>query len=212
MRGVIFYTGVSNLGFSLNILMVSTVSLDAILHKHRIRPSIQALQAELVQWRRTLHQKPELAFSETITAEFIAQQLTNWGILHETGVAKTGIVAVIEGTETGKVLAIRADMDALPIQEENEVDYRSQHDGVMHACGHDGHVAIALGTAKYLHEHRDSFRGTVKIIFQPAEESPGGAKPMIEAGVLKNPDVDAIIGLHIWNNLPLGTEIGRAHV
>lgn len=96
-------------------------------------------------------------------------------------------------------------MDALPIQEENDVPYRSQHPGQMHACGHDGHTAIALGTAYYLFHHRHSFRGTVKIIFQPAEEGPGGAKPMIEEGVLKNPDVDAIIGLHLWNNLPLGT-------
>ena len=185
--------------------MVFTVSLDAILHKHRIRPTIQALQSELVAWRRNFHQKPELAFKENLTAEFVSQKLTELGIEHQTGVAKTGIVAIIEGTEKGKVLGIRADMDALPIQEENEVDYCSQHDGVMHACGHDGHVAIALGTAKYLSEHRDTFKGTVKIIFQPAEESPGGAKPMIEEGVLKNPDVDAIIGLHLWNNLPLGT-------
>jgi amidohydrolase len=96
-------------------------------------------------------------------------------------------------------------MDALPIQEENEVSYRSQHDGIMHACGHDGHTAIALATAYYLSQHRDDFAGTVKIIFQPAEEGPGGALPMIEAGVLKNPDVDAIIGLHLWNNLRLGT-------
>jgi amidohydrolase len=96
-------------------------------------------------------------------------------------------------------------MDALPIQEENDVHYRSQHDGIMHACGHDGHIAIALGTACYLSQHRNDFKGTVKIIFQPAEEGPGGAKPMVEEGVLKNPDVDAIIGLHLWNNLPLGT-------
>ncbi|MEG3978806.1 amidohydrolase, partial [Microcoleus sp. herbarium8] len=102
-------------------------------------------------------------------------------------------------------LAIRADMDALPIQEENEVDYRSQHDGIMHACGHDGHTAIALGTVCYLAKHKHSFSGKVKFIFQPAEEGPGGAKPMIEAGVLQNPDVDAIVGLHLWNNLPLGT-------
>jgi amidohydrolase len=95
-------------------------------------------------------------------------------------------------------------MDALPIQELNQVPYRSQHDGVMHACGHDGHVAIALGTARYLSQHRN-FAGTVKFIFQPAEEGPGGAKPMVEAGVLRNPNVDAIIGLHLWNNLPLGT-------
>ena len=96
-------------------------------------------------------------------------------------------------------------MDALPIQEQNDVPYKSQHDGIMHACGHDGHTAIALGTAYYLSQHREDFAATVKMIFQPAEEGPGGAKPMIEAGVLKNPDVDAIIGLHLWNNLPLGT-------
>ena len=122
----------------------------------------------------------------------------------QTGIAKTGIVATLTGSRSGPVLAIRADMDALPIQEENDVTYRSQHDGVMHACGHDGHTAIALGTAYYLAQHRD-FAGTVKIIFQPAEEGPGGAQPMIEAGVLENPQVDAIIGLHLWNNLPLGT-------
>jgi amidohydrolase len=96
-------------------------------------------------------------------------------------------------------------MDALPIQEQNDIAYRSQNPGVMHACGHDGHVAIALGTAYYLSTHRHHFDGTVKLIFQPAEEGPGGAKPMIEAGALRNPDVDAIIGLHLWNNLPLGT-------
>jgi amidohydrolase len=96
-------------------------------------------------------------------------------------------------------------MDALPIQEANEVPYKSKHDGVMHACGHDGHTAIALMTAYYLSQHRNDFAGTVKIIFQPAEEGPGGAKPMIEAGVLTNPEVNAIIGLHLWNNLPLGT-------
>jgi amidohydrolase len=96
-------------------------------------------------------------------------------------------------------------MDALPITEENEISYCSKHDGIMHACGHDGHVAIALGIAHYLAHNPDKWRGTVKVIFQPAEESPGGAKPMIEAGVLSNPDVDTIIGLHLWNYLPLGT-------
>jgi amidohydrolase len=174
-----------------------------------IRQDIQALQTDLVQWRRRLHQQPELGFAEQLTAAFIAQKLQEWQIPHQTGIAKTGIVATITGTRTsnqpGRVLAIRADMDALPIQEENQVPYRSQHDGVMHACGHDGHTAIALGTAYYLHQHREQFAGTVKIIFQPAEEGPGGAKPMIEAGVLKNPEVEAIIGLHLWNVLPLGT-------
>ncbi|MBD1837414.1 amidohydrolase [Coleofasciculus sp. FACHB-64] len=180
---------------------LSPLSVDS----SRIRPEIQALQPMLVELRRRLHQRPELGFREHLTAELVSQKLQEWGIKHETGIANTGIVATITGNKPGKVLAIRADMDALPIQEENDVPYRSQHDGVMHACGHDGHTAIALSTAYYLSEHRDDFAGTVKIIFQPAEEGPGGAKPMIEAGVLQNPQVDGIIGLHLWNNLPLGT-------
>ncbi len=187
--------------------MVSTFPHPSTVDLSRVRLSIRSLQPQLVEWRRQLHQKPELGFKETLTAELISQKLQAWGIEHQTGIAHTGIVAIIKGNKltSEKVLAIRADMDALPIQELNEVPYRSQHDGVMHACGHDGHTAIALGTAYYLQQHRDDFGGTVKIIFQPAEEGPGGAKPMIAAGVLKNPDVDAIIGLHLWNNLPLGT-------
>jgi len=171
-----------------------------------VRPSIRLLQPQLVEWRRRIHQKPELGFQETLTAEFISQQLTARGIDHQTGIAKTGIVAIIKGEKPGeeRVLAIRADIDALPVQELNQVPYCSQHPGIMHACGHDGHTAIALGTASYLQQHLGDFAGTVKIIFQPAEEGPGGAKPMIAAGVLKNPDVNAIIGLHLWNNLPLG--------
>jgi len=181
------------------------VSVSRRLITTPIRPQIQALQAQLVEWRRGFHQRPELGFQEKLTAEFVARKLTEWGIDHQTGIAETGIVAPIAGQQSGPVLGIRADMDALPVQEENEVPYRSQHDGIMHACGHDGHTAIALGTARYLAQHRDTFAGTVKLIFQPAEEGPGGARPMIEAGVLHNPDVDAMIGLHLWNNLPLGT-------
>lgn len=171
----------------------------------QIRPTIQSLQPDLVQWRRRLHQRPELGFQEHLTAAFVREKLQAWNIDHQAGIVGTGIVATIVGHAPGPVLAIRADMDALPIQEENQVPYRSQHDGKMHACGHDGHTAIALGTAHYLAQHRHSFAGTVKIIFQPAEEGPGGAKPMIEAGVLQNPQVDAMIGLHLWNVLPLGT-------
>jgi len=199
--------------------MVSTVPNSYSVDVSRIRPEIQELQTQLVEWRRSLHQRPELAFREQLTSEFVSQKLHEWGIKHQTGIAKTGIVAIIEGTKENletiqnpqskiqnrQVLAIRADMDALPIQEENDVPYRSQHDGLMHACGHDGHIAIALGTAYYLAQHRHDFAGTVKVIFQPAEEGVGGAKPMVAAGVLQNPDVDAIIGLHLWNNLPLGT-------
>ncbi|MTF40162.1 M20 family metallopeptidase [Cyanobacterium aponinum UTEX 3221] len=176
-----------------------------MVNESQIRDAIALLQPELVQWRRQIHQYPELGFKEVLTANFVSEKLSQWGIAHEKGVAKTGIVAVINSNYEGKVLAIRADMDALPIQEENSVSYCSKHDGIMHACGHDGHTAIALGIAHYLAHNRDKWRGTVKIIFQPAEEGPGGAKPMIEQGVLSNPDVDAIIGLHLWNNLPVGT-------
>ena len=172
---------------------------------NQIRLDVQTLQPQLVQWRRRLHQRPELGFQEHLTAQLIAQKLQEWEIDHQTEIANTGIVATIKGDRPGPVLAIRADMDALPIQEGNDVSYRSQHEGIMHACGHDGHTAIALGTAFYLSQHRQDFSGTVKLIFQPAEEGPGGAKPMIEAGVLNDPAVDAIIGLHLWNNLPLGT-------
>lgn len=185
--------------------MVSTLPNLTSVDLSQLRLEIRNLQPQLVEWRRRLHQKPELSFEENLTAEFVSQKLQEWGIEHQTGIAKTGIVATIDSGKPGPVLAIRADMDALPIQEENEVCYRSQHNGIMHACGHDGHIAIALGTACYLAKHKHSFSGTVKIIFQPAEEGPGGAKPMIEAGVLRNPDVDAIVGLHLWNNLPLGT-------
>jgi amidohydrolase len=170
-----------------------------------IRLQIRLLQPLLVEWRRRLHQKPELGFREVLTAEFVAEKLQAWGIEHQAGIAKTGLMATLRGNHPGPVFAIRADMDALPIWEENEVPYRSQHEGVMHACGHDGHTAIALGTAYYLSQHPEAFAGTVKIIFQPAEEGLGGAEPMIAAGVLKEPTVDAMIGLHLWNNLPLGT-------
>ncbi|GAB4531837.1 MAG: amidohydrolase [Pleurocapsa sp.] len=185
--------------------MIFTVPNSHPVNLEQIRLEIRNLQSRLVQWRRNFHQKPELGFQEQLTAAFIAQKLQEWNIPHQTNIAETGIVATIKSDRPGRVLAIRADMDALPIQEQNQVPYRSQHDGKMHACGHDGHVAIALGTAYYLSQHRQDFSGTVKIIFQPAEEGPGGAKPMVEAGVLTNPDVDAIIGLHLWNNLPLGT-------
>lgn len=195
--------------------MVSTFPHPHSVDFSQIRLAIRSLQPQLVEWRRYLHQRPELGFKEQLTAAFISQKLQEWGfeqtldpsvpLRYQTGIAKTGIVATISSNRSGPVLGIRADMDALPVQEENDVPYRSQHDGMMHACGHDGHTVIALGTAYYLAHHREDFTGTVKIIFQPAEEGPGGAKPMIEEGVLKNPDVEAMIGLHLWNNLPLGT-------
>lgn len=170
-----------------------------------VRLALRSLHPQVMTWRRQIHQHPELGFAETLTAQFIHEKLTQWDIPHEIGIAKTGIVALVRGDRPGPVLAIRADMDALPIHEENDLDYKSKHPGKMHACGHDGHVAIALGTAHYLNTHRHTFSGTVKFIFQPAEEGPGGAKPMIEAGALHNPDVDALIGLHLWQQLPIGT-------
>jgi amidohydrolase len=188
--------------------MFATNAPTQAINPDKIRSSIQALQPQLVALRRQIHQQPELGFKEQLTAAKIVAKLTEWGISHQTGIAQTGIVATIQGHKTSnrvRTLAIRADMDALPIQEANDVPYKSQHPGIMHACGHDGHTSIALMTAYYLSRHQNDFAGTVKIIFQPAEEGPGGAKPMIEAGVLQNPDVDAIIGLHLWNNLPLGT-------
>ncbi|HEY9809484.1 MAG TPA: M20 family metallopeptidase [Halomicronema sp.] len=185
--------------------MTVTTLFSSPVRKSQLRPAIAELQVQLVEWRRYLHAKPELAFEEHLTAEFIIQKLQNWGIEYESQIAETGVVAIIDSGVAGPVLAIRADMDALPIQEENEVSYRSQHPRKMHACGHDGHTTIALGTAFYLSQNRHTFKGIVKIIFQPAEEGPGGAKPMIAAGVLKNPNVDAMIGLHLWNVLPLGT-------
>lgn len=176
-----------------------------------VRPEIKALQDQLVDWRRQIHQRPELGFEEVITAQFISDRLQAWGIKFESAIAQTGIVATISSHSAqsadaiAPVLAIRADMDALPVQEQNQVPYRSVHDGKMHACGHDGHIAIALGAAQYLSKHPDRFAGTVKFLFQPAEEGPGGALPMIAAGALQHPNVDALVGLHLWNNLPLGT-------
>ncbi|MGK7946531.1 MAG: M20 family metallopeptidase, partial [Microcystaceae cyanobacterium] len=180
-------------------MVATTFPLSSTINLSQIRLEIRSLQPQLVAWRRNFHQYPELGFQETLTAQYISQTLEKLGIPHQTAIAKTGIVATLKSNHPGPVLAIRADMDALPIFEENEVSYRSQHDGKMHACGHDGHTAIALGVAQYLAKYPNNFRGTVKIIFQPAEESPGGAKPMIEAGVLQNPTVDGIIGLHLWN-------------
>jgi len=184
--------------------MISSTLVPPSINLESVRLEIRALQPELVKWRRQIHQYPELGFEENLTSALVSKLLTQWGIDHQTAIARTGIVATITGQTPGPVLAIRADMDALPIDELNQVPYRSQHQGKMHACGHDGHTAIALGTARYLAQHRQNFSGTIKIIFQPAEEGPGGAKPMIEAGVLKNPDVDGLIGLHLWNSLPMG--------
>jgi amidohydrolase len=165
------------------------------------------LTEKVIGHRRHLHQNPELSFQEYNTAKYVASSLEAMGIEPEIGVADTGVVAVIKGLKEGNdgVIALRADMDALPIYEANDVSYKSQVDGVMHACGHDAHTASLLGVADILYGMRDHFSGTVKLIFQPGEEkSPGGASLMIKAGVLENPKPSHIIGQHVMPLIPAG--------
>jgi len=162
--------------------------------------------AEVVANRRYLHTNPELSFQEYNTAKFVAQKLKDIGLTPQEGVANTGVVALIEGINpSSKVIGLRADMDALPIFEKNDVPYKSQNEGVMHACGHDAHTSSLLGTAKILHQLRDEFEGTVKLVFQPAEEkAPGGASIMIKEGVLENPAPASMLGQHVAPNIPVG--------
>ena len=154
--------------------------------------------------RRDFHAHPELGFHEVRTAGIVARELTALGLEMHTGLAGTGVVALIEGASSGPTILVRADMDALPITEETGAEYASRNTGVMHACGHDGHTAILLTVARMLHAHRHELAGTVKLIFQPAEEGMGGAEKMIESGILDNPKVDLALGLHLWNEKPVG--------
>jgi amidohydrolase len=178
--------------------------------------TFNSIESKVVQWRHEIHQNPELSNLEFNTAKKVAAHLEALGIEVSTGIAYTGVVGVLKGNKPGKVVALRADMDGLPVTERNSLPYKSQataifnnqQTGVMHACGHDTHVAILMGVAEILAENRD-FAGTVKFIFQPAEEGPpagekGGALLMVQEGVLKNPDVDAIFGLHISSETPVG--------
>ncbi|PKP00894.1 MAG: amidohydrolase, partial [Bacteroidetes bacterium HGW-Bacteroidetes-6] len=171
----------------------------------QIKVTASGIFPEIVEIRRHLHAYPELSGLETETARFIATKLTEWQIPHETGVAETGVVALIQGKNRGKCIALRADMDALPISEENTHEFRSQNAGIMHACGHDAHMASLLGTAFILNSLKNEFNGSFKLIFQPSEEVfPGGAIKMIQAGVLENPKVDAIVGQHVLPQLRVG--------
>jgi amidohydrolase len=158
-------------------------------------------QKEIIALRREFHQNPELSWQEVKTSNRVIEELKKVGIEGKR-VADTGVVGLIKGKEGKKVVALRADMDALPVQEENEIPYKSIYDGVMHACGHDGHTAMLLVAAKILWELKDQFKGTVKLIFQPAEELIQGAKKMLEEGVLEG--VDSILAIHIWSELPSG--------
>jgi amidohydrolase len=172
-----------------------------------IRNDVDEIMPGVIADRRHLHQHPELAFEEHETSRFVAERLEALGVEDiRTGVGRTGVTGLIRGAKgEGKTVLFRADMDALPIDEENDVDYRSTVPGKMHACGHDAHTAMLLGSARVLTGLRDQFAGTVKLLFQPAEEvPPGGAIEMIEAGALEEPRVDAVFGLHAAAELPAG--------
>ena len=158
----------------------------------------------MINLRETIHMYPEDGFSEFTTSKIIIEELEKLGIKVQKNVAKTGVVGLIEGKYQGKTVLLRADMDALKIQEQADVEYKSKIDGMMHACGHDGHVAGLLGAAMILNELKDNLHGNVKLVFQPAEERDGGALPMIEEGVLENPKVDAAFAAHLWGYLNEG--------
>jgi amidohydrolase len=169
--------------------------------------SAEEIAPGVVADRRYLHQHPELGFQEENTSRLVAERLRAYGLDEvQTGIARTGVVGILRGGKgPGKCVLLRADMDALPIEEENAIDYRSENRGVMHACGHDAHTAMLLGAARVLSMRRDEFAGTVKFVFQPSEEANGGgAKPMIEACVLENPTVDAAFGIHVGSLIPSG--------
>ena len=168
-----------------------------------IAKDIQQLHADMRQWRQHLHQFPETAFEETKTAKFIADKLTSFGLDVHQGLGKTGVVATLSAGNSDKKIALRADMDALFIQEQNTFAYKSSHDGKMHACGHDGHSAMLLGAAKYLSENRH-FNGTVYFIFQPAEEGRAGARQMIDDGLFEQFPADCVFGMHNFPDIPSG--------
>jgi len=169
-----------------------------------IRPEVETIKDILIQWRRDFHQYPELGFEEHRTSSIISETLISFGMSPKTGVGKTGVTADLNFGE-GPTIALRADMDALPMQETSGLSFSSKHDGVMHACGHDGHMAMLLGAAKILSQMDKELTGTIRFIFQPAEEGEGGARYMIEDGCLEG--VDEIYGIHVWNYQPVG-EVG----
>jgi amidohydrolase len=170
-----------------------------------LSPEVAQLAEAVTDLRRILHQWPELGFQERRTSALVAEHLQALGLEVRTGVAQTGVLGILHGDGEGKTVLLRADMDGLPIEEASGAPYASQNPGIMHACGHDGHTAILLTVARVLAQRREHFCGTIKFVFQPAEElPPGGAKAMIEEGVLEAPRVDAAFGLHLWNGLPVG--------
>ncbi len=202
----------------LTLLMLILASVTIQAQSKKMDKMINDVESKVIEWRRDFHRNPELSNREFKTAEKIAAHLKGLGIEVKTNVAHTGVVGILKGKKPGKVVALRADMDALPVTERVDLPYKSKvtseyngkKTGVMHACGHDTHVAILMGVAEVLSKNKDLLRGTVKFVFQPAEEGPpvgeeGGAKLMIKEGVLENPKVDAIFGLHISS----GTHVGN---
>jgi amidohydrolase len=159
----------------------------------------------IISARRDLHRIPEPAYTEQKTSTYVADYLAKLGLDVKTGIAQFGIVGLLETGRPGATLLIRSDMDALPVTEATGLPFASTHEKAMHACGHDGHMAMVLGAATALHKIRSELKGTIKFLFQPAEEGPGGAKPMIEAGVMENPHVDYAFGCHLWPAIPEGT-------
>ncbi len=179
-----------------------------------MKETLQSLYPEIVKIRHEIHANPELAHNEKATARLVADTLKKYGYKQVDEIAGTGIVTILDSGKPGKTVALRADMDALPIQEQTNLPYQSKNKSIMHACGHDGHTATLLATAYLLLQHKDQFKGKIKFIFQPAEETGTGAQAMISAGVLVNPKVDAIFGYHNTPKSKLGvfkTKIGCIH-
>ena len=170
-----------------------------------IKKNVTAQLPEVIRHRRSLHRIPEVAFNEEKTAAYVTEHLKEMPLDIRTGIAGHGVVGFLDTGRPGANLLIRADMDALPITEKTGLPFASNHEGVMHACGHDAHMAMVLGAAKILCDLSDGLSGTIRFIFQPAEEGPGGALPMIEAGVMDDPKVDYAVGCHVWPDIPEGT-------
>ena len=190
-----------------NLSFIFFILITQFSYSQTIETQITDIEEKLISWRHEFHKYPEVSNREFKTSEVIAKHLESLGISVTRNVGVNGVVGILEGKNKGKVVALRADMDALPISENNNLPFQSVNDGVMHACGHDSHMSILMATAEILSKNRN-FNGTVKFIFQGAEEGPppgeeGGARMMIKEGVLKNPDVDAIFGLHISSMLPM---------
>ncbi|MFT4943427.1 MAG: amidohydrolase [Candidatus Paceibacteria bacterium] len=203
--------------YSFLLLIITVCTTNAQMDQSILR-DIKNIESQIIDWRHYFHENPELSNREFKTAEKIAKHLKALGLEVQTGVAITGVVGLLKGNNPGKVVALRADIDGLPVTERNDLSYKSNvtatflgtKTGVMHACGHDTHIAILMGVAEVLSKHKDKINGSIKFIFQPAEEGPppgeeGGAKLMIKEGVLENPTVDAIYGLHISSGTAVGT-------